>query len=219
MTYRAVSVYIQVFLTSALVGGEWPASRPCRFNPEERACGMHRIGGCVSPREDLGNMGKFKILTLLGLKFHLLCRPTRSQSLYRRHNCGSYYCQMCHGTKRSFTVLVCCLKHLWGNITPRANNLTEEESFVIMRHPLRQSWRMPPSGMVHRVALVRTDVSEECIASIITVTTIGELGTTLAVTNNQSTLLMEAIRSPETSVLTRTIHHIPEDLHSSLSLP
>jgi hypothetical protein len=36
--------------------------------------------------------------------------------------------------------------------------------------------------MLRRVALVRTDVSEEVIVSFITVTRIGELGTTLAVT-------------------------------------
>jgi hypothetical protein len=36
--------------------------------------------------------------------------------------------------------------------------------------------------MVCRVALIRTDVSEELRASIIRVTRIGELGTTLAVT-------------------------------------
>jgi hypothetical protein len=42
--------------------------------------------------------------------------------------------------------------------------------------------------MLRRVALVITDVSEERIASIIRETTIGELGTTLAVTSNQSTL-------------------------------
>jgi hypothetical protein len=40
---------------------------------------------------------------------------------------------------------------------------------------------MPSSGMLRRVALVRTDVSEELSASIISVTRIGELGTTLAV--------------------------------------
>jgi hypothetical protein len=40
------------------------------------------------------------------------------------------------------------------------------------------------SGMLRRVALVRTDVSEELIASIIRVTRIGELGRTLAVTSN-----------------------------------
>jgi hypothetical protein len=38
--------------------------------------------------------------------------------------------------------------------------------------------------MLRRVALVRTDDSEECSASIIRVT-IGKLGTTLAVTSNQ----------------------------------
>jgi hypothetical protein len=50
-------------------------------------------------------------------------------------------------------------------------------------------WRMPSSGMLYHVALVRTDVSEECIAYIIWVTRIGELRTTLAVTSNQSALL------------------------------
>jgi hypothetical protein len=41
--------------------------------------------------------------------------------------------------------------------------------------------------MLRRVALVRTDVSEERIASIIKVTN-GELGTTLAITSKRSTL-------------------------------
>jgi hypothetical protein len=42
--------------------------------------------------------------------------------------------------------------------------------------------------MLHRVALVRTDVSEEPSTSIIRVTRIGELGTTLAVSSNRRTL-------------------------------
>jgi hypothetical protein len=46
---------------------------------------------------------------------------------------------------------------------------------------------MASSGMVHRVALVRADVSEELRASIIRVTRIGELGT-LAITSNRRTL-------------------------------
>jgi hypothetical protein len=40
---------------------------------------------------------------------------------------------------------------------------------------------MPFSGMLRHVDLVRTDVSEELSASIIRVTTIIELGKTLAV--------------------------------------
>jgi hypothetical protein len=44
------------------------------------------------------------------------------------------------------------------------------------------------SGMLRRVTLVRTDVSEELSASFIRVTRIGELGITLAVTSNRRTL-------------------------------
>jgi hypothetical protein len=77
---------------------------------------------------------------------------------------------------------------------------------------------MVSSGMLLRVALVRTDVSEELIASFIRVTRIGELGTTLAVTSNRRTLrrnslvpsspilvtqMKETLSSSETSVLTR----------------
>jgi hypothetical protein len=48
--------------------------------------------------------------------------------------------------------------------------------------------RMASSGMLRRVSIVITDVSEELSASFIRVTRIGELGTTLAVTSNQRTL-------------------------------
>jgi DNA-binding TFAR19-related protein (PDSD5 family) len=49
---------------------------------------------------------------------------------------------------------------------------------------------MVSSEMLRRVALVRTDVSEELSASFIRMTRIGELGTTIAVTSNR--LLQEA---------------------------
>jgi hypothetical protein len=42
--------------------------------------------------------------------------------------------------------------------------------------------------MLHPVALVRTDVSEELNSSILRVTGLGELGITLAVTSNRCTL-------------------------------
>jgi hypothetical protein len=43
---------------------------------------------------------------------------------------------------------------------------------------------MASSGMLRRMALVRTDVSEELTTSIIGVTRISELGTALAITSN-----------------------------------
>jgi hypothetical protein len=67
---------------------------------------------------------------------------------------------------------------------------------------------MASSGMLRRMALVRTDVSEELSASFIRVTRIVELGTTLAVTSNRRTLL--------TCYFFAARHNIPEDaiLHS-----
>jgi hypothetical protein len=46
------------FSTLALVGGEWSASRPRRFTPEERVPGTHWIGGWVDPRAGLDDMEK-----------------------------------------------------------------------------------------------------------------------------------------------------------------
>jgi hypothetical protein len=43
-------------------------------------------------------------------------------------------------------------------------------------------WRMPSSGMLRRVDLVRTGVSQELSVSFIRVTGVGELGTTLILT-------------------------------------
>jgi hypothetical protein len=63
---------------------------------------------------------------------------------------------------------------------------TEFRHFVYRRnskyYKTHQEWRL--LGMLRRVALLRSDVSEERSVSIIRVTRIGELGTTLAVTSN-----------------------------------
>jgi hypothetical protein len=57
--------------------------------------------------------------------------------------------------------------------------------------------------MLRRVALVRTHVSEELSASIISVTRIGEQRTTLAVTDNRRTLrrLLVTAKVPSSPIL------------------
>jgi hypothetical protein len=76
--YAGVDVWIYIFLTSALAGGEWSSSRPGRFTPEERAPGTHWIGGWMDPRAGLDDVEKRKFLTLPGLEFRSLSRPARS---------------------------------------------------------------------------------------------------------------------------------------------
>jgi hypothetical protein len=76
--YGRVDVYIHIFLTSALVGGEWSASGPGSF-----ISGTHWIGGWVDRRAGVDDMEKCKFLTLPGLELRPLSRQARSQSLYR----------------------------------------------------------------------------------------------------------------------------------------
>jgi hypothetical protein len=58
--YAGADVWINVFLTSAKVGGEWSDSRPCRFTPAEGALGIHWIGGGMGPRVGLDAVEKRK---------------------------------------------------------------------------------------------------------------------------------------------------------------
>jgi hypothetical protein len=88
--YVEVDVKIHTFLTSALVGGEWPASRPGRFTPGERAPGTHWIGGWLGPGAGVDDVEKRKLLNLPGLELRPLGRPARSQSLYRLRYPGPY---------------------------------------------------------------------------------------------------------------------------------
>jgi hypothetical protein len=76
--YEGVDVYIHIFLTSALAGGEWSVSRPGRFTPGERAPGTHWIGGWVGHRAGLDDVEKRKFLTLPGLELRPPGLPARS---------------------------------------------------------------------------------------------------------------------------------------------
>jgi hypothetical protein len=118
-------------------------------------------------------------------------------------------------------------------VVPCGYNVNSERLLQLqakfIRPEIRKISRMPSSGMLRRVTLVRTYVSEELSASIIRVTRIGELGTTCSVRRLLVTasvvpsspilvtLMMEAQSSSETSARTRaTRRNILEDdiLHS-----
>jgi hypothetical protein len=81
-TYGGVELFIQVLLSSALVGGEWSASRHGRITPGEGAPSPHYIGGWVGLRIGLDDVERRKILPLPGLELRPLGCPARSQSLY-----------------------------------------------------------------------------------------------------------------------------------------
>jgi hypothetical protein len=75
-------------------------------------------------------------------------------------------------------------------------------------------WTLPCSGMLSRVVLVKADVSDERIASIIRVTRIGKLVTTLAVTSNRSMLRRATRRNiPEHDILQSPLWK-PQILHN-----
>jgi hypothetical protein len=84
-----------------------------------------------------------------------------------------------------------------------------------LRFSWRWLWRITYSGRLHHVALIGTDVSEERSAWIIKVTRFGELVVTAIFVPSSPilvTLMVEARRSTETSVLTRvTRRNIPDD--------
>jgi hypothetical protein len=68
--------------------------------------------------------------------------------------------------------------------------MTDFSEKYIAEENMQTSIRMPSSGKLYRITLVRTDVSEERINSIIRVTRIGAIGTTLAMTSNRSSLMI-----------------------------
>jgi hypothetical protein len=72
------------------------------------------------------------------------------------------------------------------------SDTVKEDDFIVNCSRRVCQRRMVSSGMLRRVALVRTDVSEELSASFIRVTKISELGTTLTVTTNRRTSSLRA---------------------------
>jgi hypothetical protein len=103
------------------------------------------------------------------LKFHAECWCHRKDPEY-----WSIGLLVLHGTKSMKQYLIIGLL-ICSNLATRNVNCVFH-------------WSMPSSGMLDHVALVRTHVSEESSASIIKLTRIGELGATLTVTSNRSTL-------------------------------
>jgi hypothetical protein len=53
-----MNVQIHILLITALVGGEWSASRPRRFTLGEGASGTHWIGRWMGPRAGLYDVEK-----------------------------------------------------------------------------------------------------------------------------------------------------------------
>jgi hypothetical protein len=72
-----MGVKAHIFLTSALVVGEWSALYHGHFTPS-----IHWIGGCMGPRTGLDDMEKNKFLALPRLELLPLCYPAHVQSLY-----------------------------------------------------------------------------------------------------------------------------------------
>jgi hypothetical protein len=80
--YGGVNVWIHIFLTLVLVGGEWSASRPSRFTPGERAPRYpldRRLGG---PQSRSARRGGENILDRTGTRTpttYLVVQPVTSR--------------------------------------------------------------------------------------------------------------------------------------------
>jgi hypothetical protein len=79
--YWVMEIQIHVFLTSALVGGEWSASRPWRINPGETVRVTHWTGDWMDLRAGLA---------LPELELQPLGRPASSQSSHLSESSKSW---------------------------------------------------------------------------------------------------------------------------------
>jgi hypothetical protein len=89
-TCGGADVQTHVFLASALLGGEWPASRSGHLTLGS-APDAHWIEGWVGFRAGVDLMEGWKFLTIQGPELPSLGRPARIQSLYRLHAANLMY--------------------------------------------------------------------------------------------------------------------------------
>jgi hypothetical protein len=82
--YGGVDVWSHIFFISALVGGEWSASRHSRFTSgEKKSHPTHWIGSWVVPRGALDVMEKKNLLSPPEIKSRFLNHPARNSPQYR----------------------------------------------------------------------------------------------------------------------------------------
>jgi hypothetical protein len=79
-TYGGVDVWIQVFLTLALVEDESLVSRPGRLISGKNPPLFHWIGCCMGPGAVLDAVKKINFLTVTGFKLRPLGLPVHSRS-------------------------------------------------------------------------------------------------------------------------------------------
>jgi hypothetical protein len=89
--YWGLDLLICVLLILALAGGEWSASRSCRFNPGERAPGTYCIGGWSRS----GRCGEVTILDPTGTQTPALLR-------YRAHRLHLHIKNINKGNPKNF---------------------------------------------------------------------------------------------------------------------
>jgi hypothetical protein len=87
-----VDLKLHAFLTSALYGGEWSASRHSRFACGEGVPGTHWIGGWVGPVASLDTLTKRKIIVITpaGNWTPIVHRVAMSLYWLSYRGCGKY---------------------------------------------------------------------------------------------------------------------------------
>jgi hypothetical protein len=120
-----VKVQLHAFLTLALDGREWSASRPGRFTPRERAPCTPWLGSWVGPRAGLDTVSKRKITS--PRRESKTDHPARRQSLYRLRYRGFFW--------KSPNLMNVWLMFWWGSTDPLFPSWTQN-SIQISPHAI-----------------------------------------------------------------------------------